>query len=77
MPSEISTIKTANSQLYIRTPRENSVTSLSNSYLEINFDVLHAASNDRFADGNDTRLDNLGPIALFSILKITCISGKH
>ena len=48
-----------------------------NSYLEIKFDVLHAATNKRYADGNDIRLVNLGPIALFSNYKLTTSSGKH
>ena len=48
-----------------------------NSYLEINFDVLHAATNNRYADGNDIRLVNLGPIALFSNYKLTTSSWKH
>ena len=48
-----------------------------NSYLELNFDVLHAATNNRYADGNDIRLINLGPIALFSNYKLTTGSGKH
>ena len=48
-----------------------------NSYLDLNFDVLHAATNNRYADNNDIRLDNLGPIALFSIYKLTTSSGKH
>ena len=65
-PSEISTIKTANSRVYINIPREGSVNSLLNSYLELNFDVLHAATNNRYADGNDIRLVNFGPIGLFS-----------
>ena len=39
-PSEISTINTPNSQIYINIPREDSVISLLNSYLELNFDVL-------------------------------------
>ena len=38
-PAEISTINTANSQVYIIIPREDSVISLLNSYLELNFDV--------------------------------------
>ena len=77
-PSEISTINTANSQVYIKIPREDSVISLLNSYLELNFDVLHAAApNNRYADGNDIRLVNLGPIALFSNYKLTTSSGKH
>ena len=48
-----------------------------NSYLDLYFDVLHAASNDRYADNNDIRLVNLGPIALFSKYKQTTSSGKH
>ena len=48
-----------------------------NSYLELNFDVLHAATNNRYVDGNDILLVNLGPIALFSNYKLTTSSGKH
>ena len=63
-PFGISTINTANSQVYINIPREDSVFSLLNSYLESNFDVLHAATNNRYADGNGRRLINLGIFAL-------------
>ena len=76
-PSEISTINTANSQVYINIPREDSVISLLNSYLELNFDVLHAGNNNRYVDGNNIRLVNLGPFALFSNYKLTKSSGKH
>ena len=76
-PAEISTINTANSQVYINIPREDSVISLLNSYLELNFDVLHAANNNRYADANDIRLVNLGPIALFSNYKLTTSSNNH
>ena len=76
-PAEISTINTANSQIYIYIPREDSVISLLNSYLEINVDVLQAATNNRYVDANDIRLVNLGPIALFSNYKLTTSSGKH
>ena len=76
-PVEISTINTANSLIYIIIPREDSVISLLNSYLELNFDVLHAASNNRYVDANDIRLVKLGPIALFSNYKLTTRSGKH
>ena len=76
-PSEINTINTANSRVYINRPREDSVISLLNSYLELIFDVLHAATNNRYADGNDIRLVNLGPIALFSNHKLTTCSVKH
>ena len=76
-PTEISTINTANSQVYINVPREDSVTSLLSSYIEVNFDVLHAATNNRYIDANDIRLVNLGPIALFSNYKSTTSSGRH
>ena len=76
-PSEISTINTANSQVYINIPRGDSVISLLNSYLELNFDVLHAATNNRYVDGNDITLVNLGSIGLFSNYKLTTSSGKH
>ena len=76
-PSEISTINTANSQVYINIPREDSVISLLNSYLELNFDVLHAAApNNRYVNGDDIRLINLGPIGLFSNYKLTTSSGN-
>ena len=47
------------------------------SYLELNLDVLQAATNNRYVDDNDIRLVNLGPIALFSNYKLTTSSGKH
>ena len=76
-PSEISTINTANSQVYINIPREDSVISLLNSYLELNFDVLRADNSNRYLDGNDIRLVNLGPIGLFSNYTLTTSSVKH
>ena len=48
-----------------------------NSYIELNFDVLQVATNNRYVDANDIRLVNLGPIALFSNYKLTTSSGKH
>ena len=75
-PAEISTINTANSQIYINIPREDSVISLLNSYLELNFDVLRVDNNNRYVYANDIRLVNLGPIALFSNYKLTTSSGK-
>ena len=76
-PAEISMINTANSQLYINIPREDSVFSLLNSYIELSFDVLQAATNNRYVDANDIRLVNLGPMALISNYKLTTSSGKH
>ena len=76
-PAEISTINTANSQTYINIPREDSVISLLNSYLELNFDVFKATTNNRYANTDDIRLTNLGAIALFSVYKLVTASSKH
>ena len=76
-PSESSTINTANSQTYINIPREDSLISLLNSYITLDFDVVHAATNNRYADGNCIRLVNLGPVALFGNYKLAISSGKH
>ena len=76
-PSEISFINTPNSQIHINITREDSVISLLNSYLELNFDVLHAATGNRYADGDDKRSVNLCPIALFSNYRLTTSSGKR
>ena len=76
-PSEISTIKASNSQIYINIPREDSLISLLKSYLDLNFDVLNAATNNRYVDGTDIWLINLAAIALFSNFKLTTSSGKH
>ena len=76
-PSEVSTIYTANSQLYINIPGEDSVNSLLNSYFDLHFDVVHAATNNRYEDGKDIRLVNLGSIALYSNYKLTTSSGKY
>ena len=76
-PAEICTKNTASSQVYITIPREDSVISLLNSYLELNFDVSQAATDNRYVDNDDIKLVNLGPIALFSNYKLTTLSGKH
>ena len=76
-PAEISTINTANSQIYVNIPREDPVISLLNSYIELNLDVLQAATSNRYTDANDIRLVSLGPIALFSNYKLTTSSGRH
>ena len=76
-PAETSTINTPNTQIHINIPREDSVISLLNSYLDLNFEVIKKADNSRYANGNDIRLVNLGTIALFSNFKLTTSSGKH
>ena len=76
-PSEISTKNTANSQIYITIPRENSLISLLKSYPDLNFDVIKAASSNRYVDADDICLINLAAIALFSNFELTTSSGKH
>ena len=76
-PAETSTINTPNSQNYINIPKEDSVISLLNSYHDLNFEVIERADNSRYANGDKTRLVNLGPIALFSNFELTTSSGKH
>ena len=76
-PAETSTINTPNSQIYINIPREDSVISSLNSYLDLNFEVIKKADDSRYGNGNDVKLVNMGPIALFSNFKLTTSSGKH
>ena len=47
------------------------------SYLESNFDVLPAATGNRYADNSDLGMVKLGPIALYSNSKLTTSKGKH
>ena len=65
-PSKTSTINTPSGQICNNFPRRDSVKSLLGNLLRANFDVLHAATNNRYIDGDDIRLVNAGPIALFS-----------
>ena len=75
--AETSTINTVNSQIYINITREDSVISLLNGYLDLNFEVIKKADDSRYGNGNYIRLVNLGPIALFSNFELTTSSGKH
>ena len=76
-PAETSTMNTPVSQIYINLPREDSVNSLLNSYIDLNFEVTKKADNSSYANGNDILLVNLGPIALFSDFRLTTNSEKH
>ena len=75
-PSEISTINTVNSQINFNIPREDSLISLLISYLDLKFDVLQTANNNRYVDDADIWLTNLAVIALFSNYTLTTSSGK-
>ena len=46
-------------------------------YLGLNFEVIKKADASRYGNGNDIKLVNLGPIALFSNFKLTTSSGKN
>ena len=70
-------MNTPNAQFYIETPREDSINSLLNNCLGLNFDVLHAATGKRYVDNNFIRLVNLGSISLSSNYKLMTSSGKH
>ena len=48
-----------------------------NSYLDLSFEVIKKADDSRYANGDDVRLVNLGPIALFKNFKLITSSGKH
>ena len=48
-----------------------------NSCLDLNFELIKKADKSGFANGNNIRLNNLGPIALFSLFKSTTLSSKH
>ena len=76
-PAETSTINTPNSQMYVNIPGEDSVISLLNCYLDLNFEVIKRADNSIYANGDDIKLVNLGHIALFSNFKLTTNSQKH
>ena len=76
-PGETSTINIPISLIYINIPREDSLISFLNSYLDLSFEFVKKADDSRYGNGNDIRLVNLGPIALFSNFKLTTSSGKH
>ena len=76
-PAETSTINTPNSQIYNNIPREDSVIGLLKSFLGLKFEVIKKADDSRYVNGNDIKLVNLGPIALFSKFKLTKSSVKH
>ena len=69
--------KHPSSQIYIKIPRENSVISLLNSYLDLNFEVIKKTDSSKFANGVDVQLVNLGHFAFFSNFKLTTESRKH
>ena len=66
-PSAISTENTPNSHIYNNVLEEILLIVCLEVFFRLNFDVLDSATNNRYADGDDISLVNLGPIALFRI----------
>ena len=75
--SETSTVNTADSQIYNNLPRKDSLISLMNSYLDLDFIFVKNADISQDVNDDDMRLVNLGPSALFSCYKLIMTSGKH
>ena len=57
--------------------RDDSVISLLNNYVDLNFDVIKKAVNSRYGTDNDIQLVILGLIALFSKFILTTSSAKQ
>ena len=68
-------MNTVTCQAFINIPTKESNISLKNSYFDLKLEVIKRTDNSRYADGIDISLVNLGPIALFSIYKLTKSSG--
>ena len=47
------------------------------SYIQLNIEVFRKTDNSRYANGNDIRLVNLDPFALFKNFTSTKSSRKH
>ena len=76
-PTEKNAINSANSRIYVNISREYSVNSVPISYLDLDFDLLHAATNNRYASNYDIRWVIWGGFALIIKYKLTTSSGKH
>ena len=63
--------------IYINIPREDSVFSLLNSYLDLSFDVINAGIDNKFVVTDNIMLVNRAAIAFFSEFRLTTSSGKH
>ena len=59
-PPSLNLVNGENNQIFIDIPREDCAISLKDSYLELDFIVIHRASaHARYADGNHIRLVKL------------------
>ena len=76
-PAETTKISTPKCQICINIPKKDSLISLFNSYININFEVFKKIDDSRYASRNDIRLVNLVLIALITNFELTTSSGKH
>ena len=70
-PSLTNTKNTAIPQSYINIAKEDSAKTMTNSYVDLSFDVVQAVTGNRYADRNDIELIKLCPIASFRFYKLT------
>ena len=75
-PSDLGTANTANSHLYYNTHRKKSVISLINSFIELNYEVVRANDNNRYAERRDIKVVNVGLVAFFSNYELAISSRK-
>ena len=74
--SEICTTNTTNSQKHDTISKEDSVIYFLYNYLDIDFEVVYAPTNNRHADKNSIRLVDLGSVFLFFNYKLSTSSGQ-
>ena len=76
IPPALSIVKGDNSQICSDIPREESVTSLKDSFSGLHFDVLRSTEFG-YGDAQDNCLVNLGRNLIFRQYKITTFSGRE
>ena len=60
-PASLKIVNGENNQIFIDVPRVDSAISLKDSYLELDFNVIHrAGAHNRYVDNDHMRLVNLG-----------------
>ena len=76
-PQLLNLVNGETNQIFIEMPREDAAFSWKDSYLEFDFFVTHrAGAHNRYVDGDNIRLINLRPIALFKKYRLTYSCGK-
>ena len=77
-PPSLNLVMGENYQFFSDIPREDSVIPLRDSYLELYFNGTHrTGAHAHYENIDHKRLENLGPIALFSKYGLISSSGKE